>query len=108
MPKLSYCYGQTKNACRHLLNGACGFVVLLSTFSIAFPAHAAFPDPLVNTATVTVPTGVTDPSSSGGVNFATDSNSLSLPSLAIVKAVTANADEDGSGDITEGDTLTYT
>ncbi|MFK7815688.1 MAG: hypothetical protein AB8B92_05075, partial [Gammaproteobacteria bacterium] len=84
---------------------SCLFFIFLFAFS--FSAYAAFPDPLVNTATVTVPAGTTDPTSTGGVNTATDSNTLSIPSLAIAKAVTANADEDASGTITEGDTLTY-
>ena len=30
------------------------------------------------------------------------------PSLSVVKTLTANDDADGSGDVSEGDTLTYT
>ncbi len=80
----------------------CFFSLFL--FLISFPVHAAFPDPLVNTATVTAPVGVTDPA---GNNIATDSNNLDLPSLAIVKTLDSNADEDTSTTVTLNDTLTY-
>ena len=33
---------------------------------------------------------------------------LPAPGLAVEKVLTSNADEDGSGDVSVGDTLTYT
>ncbi len=81
----------------------CAFFIVLTL--ILLPAvHAAFPDPLINTATVIPPAGVTDPV---GNNTATDSNALDLPSLAIVKTLDSNADEDSSGTVSLNDTLTY-
>ncbi len=73
-----------------------------------FPSvlYAAFPDPLINTATVAAPAGINDPTP--GNNFDSDSNTLGLTSLAIVKTLTGNADEDGFSDVSLGDTLTYT
>jgi len=79
--------------------GICIFSVLLVLCSST--VQAAFPDPLTNTATVTVPAGVTDPNTSN--NTATDSNTLNLPSLTLAKVLASNADEDGC----LGDTLTY-
>ncbi len=40
----------------------------------------------------------------------TDTNTVTVPapSLSVDKVLTGNADEDGSGDVSEGDTLTYT
>ena len=73
-------------------------------FLFSFPAYAVFSDPLVNTATVTAPAGVTDPI---GNNTATDNNTLNLPSLAIVKTLDSNADEDASTTVSLNDTLTY-
>ncbi|MGH1537714.1 MAG: hypothetical protein ACRBDX_06670, partial [Gammaproteobacteria bacterium] len=60
------------------------FLCICNLFFVSLPlsALAAFPDPLINIATVTAPAGVSDPS---GNNSASDSNSLSLPSLAIDK-----------------------
>ena len=62
----------------------CAQIIFLCLFSSN--ALAAFPDPLVNTATATVPAGVTDPTSTGGVNTATDSNTLSLTAPTVAKA----------------------
>jgi len=67
------------------------FSVLLVICS--FTAQAAFPDPLINTATVTVPAGVTDPDTSN--NSASDSNTLALPTIELTKTGTLN-DDDGT------------
>ena len=107
MHKLSKWSKAIQNSHKRLLKCVCSYIVPLITLFFPFQVYAAFPDPLVNTATVTVPAGVTDPTSSGGVNTATDSNSLLLPSLAIVKTLDSNADEDTSGSVTLNDTLTY-
>jgi len=63
------------------------YFLCVSLFLFSSNALAAFPDPLVNTATATVPTGVTDPTSDpDGVNTATDSNALSLTAPTVAKA----------------------
>jgi uncharacterized repeat protein (TIGR01451 family) len=45
-----------------------------------------------------------------GLSFSisTPVNFLAAPDMAVAKALTGNADEDGSGNVTEGDTLSYT
>ncbi len=57
-----------------------------------------------NSATVTSP-DIADPVTTPPVVTATQKGD---PSLALAKQLTSNADEDGSGDISLGDTLTYT
>ncbi|MCP3936162.1 MAG: DUF11 domain-containing protein, partial [Actinomycetia bacterium] len=59
---------------------------------------------------VNVATAVGDDSGGGGSVNDTDSVTISTaqnPSISLSKSFTSNADEDGSGDVSVGDTLTY-
>ncbi|MDH3294837.1 MAG: hypothetical protein OER95_11020, partial [Acidimicrobiia bacterium] len=74
-------------------------------FEASSTISASDPDPLTNIVTVTATDADGDP-----VAPATDSHTTDLdfaPSISLVKSVDSNADEDGSGDVTLGDTLTY-
>ncbi len=76
---------QTKQPMRKLTS-TCKYFFSLIILLVPFSSQAGFPDPLVNTATVTVPPGVTDPVP--GNNSATDSNTLAKAVLTLVKDVT--------------------
>ncbi len=90
-------------------------VKLAVSLLLAFASGSVLAQNVTNTASVAPPPGVLDPSGGctagnppvcSGNNTSTDSD----PKLSqtLVKALSGNADEDGSGTVSVGDTLTYT
>ncbi|KXF75793.1 hypothetical protein ATN84_17660 [Paramesorhizobium deserti] len=74
------------------------------TFELTLTVPADFTGDLVNVATVTNPSGTSDPNTSN--NTATDTDVVAAPALTIEKTGTLN-DNDGDGLIDPGETVSY-